>query len=118
VDAVTTCIIRRLLHAVLVILILSIVVFFVMRLLPGDPVLMLITGDELAQTSGERLAQLRHEFGLDKPLLLQYVTWFDQLLKGDLESSRAKSCVHLRLFFINCFAINSTNTSTGKVFRG
>jgi peptide/nickel transport system permease protein len=83
----TTYIIRRLLHAVLLILILSLVVFLVMRLLPGDPILMLITGDELAQTSEERLTQLRHEFGLDKPLLLQYVTWFGQLLKGDLGTS-------------------------------
>jgi peptide/nickel transport system permease protein len=83
----TTYIIRRLLHAVLLILILSLVVFLVMRLLPGDPILMLITGDELAQTSEERLAQLRHEFGLDKPLLLQYVIWFGQFLKGDLGTS-------------------------------
>jgi peptide/nickel transport system permease protein len=83
----TTYIIRRLLHAVLLILILSLVVFLVMRLLPGDPVLMLITGDELAQTSEERLDQLRHEFGLDKPLLLQYVTWLGQILKGNLGTS-------------------------------
>jgi peptide/nickel transport system permease protein len=83
----TTYIIRRLLHAVLLILILSLIVFLVMRLLPGDPVLMLITGDELAQTSEERLAQLRHEFGLDKPLLLQYVTWLGQLFKGDFGTS-------------------------------
>jgi peptide/nickel transport system permease protein len=83
----TTYIIRRLLHAVLLILILSLVVFLVMRLLPGDPILMLITGDELAQTSEERLAQLRHEFGLDRPLLLQYVTWLGQLLNGDLGTS-------------------------------
>jgi peptide/nickel transport system permease protein len=83
----TNYIIRRLLHAVLLILILSLVVFLVMRLLPGDPVLMLITGDELSQTSEERLDQLRHEFGLDKPLLLQYVTWLGQLLKGDFGTS-------------------------------
>jgi peptide/nickel transport system permease protein len=83
----TTYIIRRLLHAVLLILILSLVVFLVMRLLPGDPVLMLITGDELSQTSEERLVQLRHEFGLDKPLLLQYVTWLGQFLKGDFGTS-------------------------------
>jgi len=83
----TNYIIRRLLHAVLLILILSLVVFLVMRLLPGDPVLMLITGDELSQTSEERLDQLRHEFGLDRPLLLQYVTWFGKLFKGDFGTS-------------------------------
>jgi peptide/nickel transport system permease protein len=83
----TTYILRRFLHAVLVILILSLVIFLVMRLLPGDPILLLVTGDELAQTSEEKIAQLRHEFGLDKPLVLQYVMWLGQLLKGDLGTS-------------------------------
>jgi peptide/nickel transport system permease protein len=82
-----TYIIRRLFEAVLLVLILSLVIFLVMRLLPGDPVLMLITGDELAQTSGERLAQLRHEFGLDRPLFVQYVTWLGGLFKGDMGTS-------------------------------
>jgi peptide/nickel transport system permease protein len=83
----TTYIIRRFLHAGLVILILSLVIFLVMRLLPGDPVLLLVTSDELAQTSEERIAQLRHEFGLDKPLAVQYVTWLGKLFKGDLGTS-------------------------------
>jgi peptide/nickel transport system permease protein len=83
----TTYIIRRFLHAGLVILILSLVIFLVIRLLPGDPVLLLVTSDELAQTSEDRIAQLRHEFGLDKPLPVQYVTWMGQLLRGDLGTS-------------------------------
>ncbi len=83
----TAYIIHRLLHAVLLLFILSLVVFLVMRLVPGDPILMLVTGDELAQTSQERIAQLRHEFGLDRPLLLQYVTWLGRLLQGDLGTS-------------------------------
>jgi peptide/nickel transport system permease protein len=83
----TTYIIRRFLHAGLVIFILSLVIFLVIRLLPGDPVLLLVTSDELAQTSEERIAQLRHEFGLDKPLALQYVTWLGQLLKGNFGTS-------------------------------
>jgi peptide/nickel transport system permease protein len=83
----TTYIVRRLLDAVLLLLILSIVIFLVMRLLPGDPVLMLITGDELAQTSEEKIAQLRHEFGLDRPLAVQYAAWLGGLLKGDMGTS-------------------------------
>ena len=83
----TTYIIRRFLHAALVILILSLVIFLVIRLLPGDPILLLVTSDELAQTSEEKIAQLRHEFGLDKSLAVQYVTWLGQLLKGDLGTS-------------------------------
>ncbi|UCD28138.1 MAG: ABC transporter permease [Planctomycetota bacterium] len=83
----TTYIIRRFLHAVLVILILSLVIFLVMRLLPGDPILLLVTSDELALTSDEKIAELRHEFGLDRPLAAQYVTWLGQLVKGDLGTS-------------------------------
>lgn len=83
----TTYIIRRLLHAILVILIISLVVFFLMRLLPGDPILMLLTGDELAQSSEERIALLRQEFGLDRPLVVQYVTWLGQVVQGDLGTS-------------------------------
>jgi peptide/nickel transport system permease protein len=83
----TNYIIRRLGEAVLLLLILSLLIFLVMRLLPGDPVLMLITGDELAETSGEKLAQLRHEFGLDKPLPVQYATWLKGLFKGDFGTS-------------------------------
>ena len=83
----TAYIVRRFLHAVLVIFILSFVIFLVMRLLPGDPILLLVTGDELAQTSEEKIAQLRHEFGLDKPITVQYVTWLGQFLKGDFGTS-------------------------------
>ena len=83
----TTYIIRRFLHAGLVILILSLVIFLVMRLLPGDPILLLVTSDELTTTSEEKITQLRHEFGLDRPLAVQYVSWLGQLLKGDLGTS-------------------------------
>jgi peptide/nickel transport system permease protein len=83
----TNYIIRRLGEAVLLLLILSLLIFLVMRLLPGDPVLMLITGDELAQTSEEKLTQLRHEFGLDKPYAVQYVTWLKGLFTGDMGTS-------------------------------
>ena len=67
--------------------ILSIVIFLVMRLLPGDPILMLITGDELSQSSEERIQALRREFGLDRPLPLQYLSWLKDVLRGDLGTS-------------------------------
>jgi peptide/nickel transport system permease protein len=82
-----TYIFRRLLQAILVLFILSIVIFLVMRLLPGDPILMLITGDELSQSSEERIQALRREFGLDRPLPLQYLSWLKDVLRGDLGTS-------------------------------
>lgn len=79
-----TYITRRLLQAILVLFILSVAIFVVMRLLPGDPILMLITGDELSHTSEERIQSLRKEFGLDRPLIFQYISWVADLLKGEL----------------------------------
>jgi len=83
----TAYVIRRVLQAIVVLLILSLVIFLVMRLLPGDPILLLVTGEELEQISEEKIAQLRHEFGLDKPLLVQYVDWLGQVARGDFGTS-------------------------------
>ena len=63
---------------------LTMIVFLAMRLLPGDPILMLITSDDLSQSSEEQITALRHEFGLDKPLPVQYVNWLYGAVRGDL----------------------------------
>lgn len=85
VNQVSTYILRRFLQSLLVVWLLSVVVFLLMRLLPGDPVLMLITAEEFEAASEERLALLRKEFGLDQPLPVQYVRWLWGLVtRGDL----------------------------------
>jgi len=58
----------------------SLLVFVVIRVLPGDPAL-LIMG---TQGSPEATARLRHAMGLDQPLLVQYVDWLGRALRGDL----------------------------------
>jgi len=58
----------------------SLLVFVVVRVLPGDPAL-LIMG---TQGSPEATARLRHAMGLDQPLLVQYVDWLGRALRGDL----------------------------------
>jgi peptide/nickel transport system permease protein len=58
-------IIRRLLMAALVLVIVSLLVFFAMRLLPGDPIRMLVTQSARQSFSEEQVQQLRHEAGLD-----------------------------------------------------
>jgi len=80
----TTYIIRRLIQSVLVLLMVTMIVFLAMRLLPGDPILMLITADDLAEASVEQIEALRHEFGLDKPMIVQYVGWLSGAVRGDL----------------------------------
>lgn len=83
----TTYIIRRLLHAVLVVLIVSLLVFVLIRLLPGDPILMYVASGDLQSFTKEQVAQIKHELGLDKPVLLQYVDWLINVMKGDLGKS-------------------------------
>jgi peptide/nickel transport system permease protein len=83
----TTFIIRRLLLALLVVIIVSLLVFLLMRMLPGDPILMYLSGKQLQEISPQELALTREKFGLDKPLLVQYGVWVQGLLHGDLGTS-------------------------------
>lgn len=73
--------------AVLIIFLVTLIVFFIMRLLPGDPLLLLITSGQQKQQTVEQLEHLRHEFGLDKHLVLQYFDWMKGVLHGDLGDS-------------------------------
>jgi len=84
---VTTYILRRLIHAGLVILIVSLLVFLLMRLLPGDPILMYVTSGDLQAISKEQIEHLRNELGMDKPLLVQYFDWLWHAVQGDLGKS-------------------------------
>jgi peptide/nickel transport system permease protein len=80
----TTYILRRLGTAVIIIIVVSIIIFLAMRLLPGDPILMYLTSDDLRQVTAEQLQILRHEFGLDRPQYVQYLDWLAGVFHGDL----------------------------------
>jgi peptide/nickel transport system permease protein len=80
----TAFIIRRLIQAVFVILIVTIGVFLVMRILPGDPIYMLYNPNQLQEISEEEIAHIRHEAGLDKSLFFQYVDWMAGVFRGNL----------------------------------
>ena len=83
----TTYIIRRIIQAVIVLLIITFMLFMAMRLLPGDPIYMIMTSGELNGVSTEQIDALRHQFGLDRPLLVQYVDWLKGVVQGDLGQS-------------------------------
>jgi ABC-type dipeptide/oligopeptide/nickel transport system permease component len=61
----------------------SVIVFSLVRLIPGDPVELLL-GEDYTQQAYE---ELRVEWGLDKPIYLQYAIFLKQLLRGDLGHS-------------------------------
>jgi peptide/nickel transport system permease protein len=82
-----TYIIRRLLHALLVLFLVSIAVFFMIRAMPGDPIEILYAQNTVAKLTPEDLAELRHEAGLDRPIVVQYADWISKLLQGDFGKS-------------------------------
>src|SRR5258708_26932570 len=61
----------------------SIVVFVVLDILPGDPAAILLGTSARPDT----LAALRHQLGVDRPLILQYLEWIGGALTGDLGKS-------------------------------
>ena len=76
-------VVRRLTQLVPVVLLASIVVFGLMRLIPGDPALV-IAGED---ASPERIQEIRLRLRLDRPLPVQYLTWLASVLRGDLGES-------------------------------
>jgi len=66
---------------------LTLVVFFAMRLLPGDPLMIYVAQSQISNIGPEALDQLRAEHGLDKPILVQYYNWASKVLRGDLGRS-------------------------------
>jgi peptide/nickel transport system permease protein len=83
----TTYIIRRLLQGIIVLLIVSLFIFLVMRLLPGDPLTLFMAQAELEKASPEDLLALKQLYGLDKSLPMQYFNWLGGVLHGDLGTS-------------------------------
>ncbi len=73
-------VLRRVAAFVATLFAVSLLVFLVIRVLPGDPAL-LIMG---TQGSPEATARLRQAMGLDQPLFIQYVDWLGRALRGDL----------------------------------
>jgi peptide/nickel transport system permease protein len=80
-------IILRLFHGLLVVILVSIVVFLLMHLLPGDPVLLYLDKASIVNADQATLDKLRVEFGVDKPLVYQYFHWINDVVHGDLGTS-------------------------------
>jgi peptide/nickel transport system permease protein len=71
---------RRLLYAIPILLGVSVVVFALMKLAPGDAADLLIP----PETPKEVAEQLRARLGLDAPVHIQYIRWLGRILRGDL----------------------------------
>ncbi|WP_279583088.1 ABC transporter permease [Fodinicola feengrottensis] len=73
----------RLLGTVVTLLGVAVVVFVVLRALPGDTITAKL-GTESANLDAGQLAALRHFYGLDRPLPLQFFSWLGGVLTGNL----------------------------------
>lgn len=80
---------RRALQLIIVLFFLSIVTFVLMKLAPGDPVLMMLEADTVSVTQTKE-NELRKELGFEKPVLVQYGLWLLKLLRFDLGDSYMK----------------------------
>ncbi len=76
-------IIRRLLQAIPVVFFSTFLVFMVIHLIPGDAAAVLAGPN----ATPEALAAIRHDMGLDQPLIVQYFVWIAHALQGDLGKS-------------------------------
>lgn len=74
---------KRLISAIPVIFGLTVIVFFIMALIPGDPATAILG----SYATPENVAALNSQLGLDKPLLQQYLTWVTNMLHGDFGRS-------------------------------
>ena len=61
----------------------SVIIFALMRMIPGDPVLMML-GDDFTQEAYDRL---KSKLGLDRSIVVQYLYWMGRVLSGDLGDS-------------------------------
>jgi peptide/nickel transport system permease protein len=81
--SVTRYVARRLIFAVVQLVAIVVGCFFLMRVLPGDPVILRLG----AMATPESIARVRHEMGLDLPLMTQFLNYARDVMQGDLGHS-------------------------------
>jgi peptide/nickel transport system permease protein len=82
-------VLRRLVMFVPTLLGASILIFVLLRLVPGDiaEILVFQTGSESSAVQQKQVRQIRAELGLDRPVVVQYVDWLARALRGDFGRS-------------------------------
>ena len=96
----------RILKGLFVVVLISVVTFIIMRLMPGDPVYMLL-GEGQVPISDEQIAAIRAQWGLDRPLHEQYFLWAGNLLRGDFGESLIRAGVPVRQMIFEAIPITA-----------
>jgi peptide/nickel transport system permease protein len=76
-------IVRRLLAFIPTLFVLSLLIFLMIYLVPGDPVAMMLG----SEATGEQIAEVRARLGLDRPFQERMLDWYTRVLRGDLGES-------------------------------
>lgn len=83
--------IRRVVLMAPTLIIVTFLVFLLLYLSPGDPVLLLVPIEEIGDMTDAEMDRLRRDLGLDRPVYVQYADWLLDVLRGDLGRS-----IHMR----------------------
>jgi peptide/nickel transport system permease protein len=76
----------RLLHAMVILALVTVLVFVIAHMVPGDAIMAAMAGS-IDMNDATVVAKVRHQFGLDKPVLVQFVEWLARFVRGDWGSS-------------------------------
>jgi peptide/nickel transport system permease protein len=82
---------RRLTFGVLTVIVVSMMVFVVMRILPGDPLVAIFGPEGMSKLTEEQRNHYMTELGLNDPLWLQYLHWVQDIVEGDFGRSFFRS---------------------------
>ena len=73
--------VKKILIGIPVIFLVTIILFSIMQLMPGDPIDLLLPPG--SRVSEEKIQEIKRTWGLDKPLIIQYFYWVSHILRGD-----------------------------------
>ena len=78
---------RRLLLAIPTLLGLTVMIFVIMRVLPGDPLIAFLDPNQMRVLTEEEIALIKETLGLDRPYIVQYADWMGDVLTGSFGKS-------------------------------
>ena len=82
-------IVQRVWQLIPVLILVSIAVFLLVRLIPGDPVLVMmgVDAEDRVRISDAQYQVMQQQLGLDRPIYVQYFNWVSRIVQGDMGSS-------------------------------
>jgi len=99
-------IVSRILQGILVIFLISVVTFIIMRMIPGDPVRLLL-GEGAIKITQVQIDAIRAKWGLDRPYYQQYLIWATGLLHGDFGESLIRRGVTVRQMIMEAMPVTA-----------